>query len=161
MFQSWPNIVYLLPWGVINFTCKSFTKLITMITCDCFGTNVLHQSLLFTIPASQTGSLCWVTHSSLGMIFTSCINLIFCCLTKHSQFEFDFYQIDMLPDDSPFSWKNNLKQQGCRRPQIQEFPHPPGYVFQILYHHETADTHLHSFQCDHWNPHKQIRSQKH
>ena len=31
-FQPRPNIVYLLTWCVINFTCKSFTRLITKIS---------------------------------------------------------------------------------------------------------------------------------
>ena len=55
---------------VIHFTRKSF------------GTNFLKQSSLFTILASQKSSLCWVTHSSFGMTFTSRTNLIFCRLTK-------------------------------------------------------------------------------
>ena len=68
-----------------------------------FGTNFLHQSSLFTILVSQTISLCWVTHSSFGMTFTSLTNLVFCRLPRCNQFDFDFHQIDMLPDDSPFS----------------------------------------------------------
>ena len=47
-----------------------------------FGTNFLHRPSLFTILASQTSSLCWVTHCSFGMTFTSHTNLIFCRLTK-------------------------------------------------------------------------------
>ena len=45
-----------------------------------------------------------------------------------NHFDFDFYQIEKLPDDSPFSLKVNLKQQGCEQQQIQVFSHPPDYI---------------------------------
>ena len=48
----------------------------------------------------------------------------------------------MLPDDSLFSWKVNLKQLGCGQQQIQESSHPPDYVFQIISYTHTIMNYL-------------------
>ena len=163
MFQTWPNIICLLNCGVIHFTCKSFTKLITKISLLELPYTPFWYSFLYFLrflhhkqvvcAGLHTLHLGWLSHHAL--IWYSAV------WPRCNQSNFDFNQIEMLPDDSLFSWKVDLKQLGCEWQQIQEFSHPSDYIFQIHYHHELLHIHLHSFQSNHWNPHKQIRSHKH